>query len=352
MPDYLKLSGTSSDVDLHLANLVHQNGTTVTVHGTDGSDLFWHDAHTEGTYIVGEVRHQLIVNGISYNFSFAPVPAEDFLVTFHGGTGDEAHLTGYYGDDVARLDPTGGTLSGEGYRATVLNTPTVVLENGGGTGVDTVEMFDSDGDDMLTATPTQFRLTGTPVGGEAFSLTANNFDNAHAYAKNGGHDTADLTGSDGKDRLKIYPDYVKMIGADYYSRAKFFDSYTADIFIAKPHKVEMMNAPRKADGVLRGEEYEITARGFRNVVATGDADDVAKLYDSGDPGIDVWAADYRDGETWSTMSTPSRLLYEVLAFGQVGGYGFNGGLGPDHGRNVKDHSGVVDFAFQYGYWEE
>ena len=51
-------------------------------------------------------------------------------------------------------------------------------------------------------------------------------------------------------------------------------------------------------------------------------------------------------------TTPTRLLYEVLAFERVGGYGFNGGLGPDQGRNLKDHSASVDFNFQYGYWED
>jgi hypothetical protein len=51
------------------------------------------------------------------------------------------------------------------------------------------------------------------------------------------------------------------------------------------------------------------------------------------------------------MTSPSRLLYEVLAFEQVGGYAFNGGLGQSHGTNRKDHAGDVDFVFQYGYWE-
>ncbi len=51
------------------------------------------------------------------------------------------------------------------------------------------------------------------------------------------------------------------------------------------------------------------------------------------------------------MTSPTRLLYEVLAFEQVGGYGFNGGLGDEHGTNRKEHSDETDFVFQYGYWE-
>ena len=132
------------------------------------------------------------------------------------------------------------------------------------------------------------------------------------------------------------------------------DSALNDILIAKPHKTEMMNGPRAAEGIERGDEYEISARGFRNVMAIADqggAGDAAKLYDSGELGVDVWAAAYVDGKTWSTMSSPSRRLYEVRGFEQVGGYGLNGGLGAKYGTNRKDHAVGTDFVFQYGYWE-
>ncbi|MCP4677666.1 MAG: hypothetical protein GY854_19545, partial [Deltaproteobacteria bacterium] len=79
--------------------------------------------------------------------------------------------------------------------------------------------------------------------------------------------------------------------------------------------------------------------------------DIAKLYDSGEEGLDLWEARYVDGETWSTMSSPSRLLYEVLAFEQIGGYGFNGGIGEDHGTNRRIQAYDVDFVFEYGYWD-
>lgn len=87
------------------------------------------------------------------------------------------------------------------------------------------------------------------------------------------------------------------------------------------------------------------------VADQGGDNDVAKLYDSSEDGVDTWNAAYVNGETWSTMTSPSRLLYEVFAFEQVGGYGFNGGLGENHGVNRKQHADDVDFVFQYGYWE-
>ena len=55
------------------------------------------------------------------------------------------------------------------------------------------------------------------------------------------------------------------------------------------------------------------------VADQGGAGDVAKLYDSAERGADIWTAAYVDGQTWSTMTSSSRLLYEVLAVNEVGG---------------------------------
>ncbi len=72
-----------------------------------------------------------------------------------------------------------------------------------------------------------------------------------------------------------------------------------------------MNAPRVAEGVERGDELlrhrpglpHLTGRRGRSWGATGI---VAKLYDSGVLGVDIWAAGYVDGKTWSSMTSPTR----------------------------------------------
>ena len=365
----VQLTGTNTSVDLRLCNLISQTGDSVEIFDTEVDDTFFFSAAQP---------FDLTANGVEYHFDDA------YNFTFHSTAGD-----------------------------------------------DVVEVEDSEGDDTLTTSPTQMILAGTLPGGESYSATADKFPYAHGYARNGGTDSAQLTGSEYADRVKIYPDYVKVIGTGYYHRAKLFetvivdtldgvdraamfgsedadavwakknelrfdyqlqletgeqpnfdeldydvtvlntefvvaraasqndwlelhDSALNDVLIARPHKTEIMNGPRAADGIVRGDEYRIVARGFRNVSAIADQGgdgDVAKLYDSGDEGVDIWAAGYRDGETWSTMSSPTRLLYEVLAFEQVGGYGFNYGLGENHGTNRKDHADDVDFVFQYGDWE-
>ncbi len=298
-------------------------------------------------------------------------------------------------------------------------------------GDDTIELVDSTGDDTLVATPSQMILRGTPVGRNPYEVTADNFRYAHGYAKAGGNDTAEMVGSSRSEQLKVYADLVKLMGRDYYNRAKFFetvsvemnagndsgsiipstgvdvlwaakdearlaqdiglaaelqpsyermaydvtirgcerlvararggndwiefhDSPLNDLLVAKPHRIDMMNGPRLVEDVMRGDEYRITAFGFGHMSAVADQGgngDVAKLYDSGELGADIWAAGFADGQTWSTMSSPSRLLYEVASFEHVGGYGFNVGYGEDHGTNRKEHSEQVDFVFQYGCWE-
>ena len=364
----LQVSGTHPDVDLRICNLVRQSGITVDVFDTEADDAF--------VFSVSDT-FDVTANGVDYHFDDAST------FTYRSESGD-----------------------------------------------DSIAIVDSNGNDTLTVSPTQMVMRGKPVGGRAYSATANNFRTAHGYARAGGNDVAQFTGSDGSDRAKTYDNLVKMMGSGYYARAKFFeqvrmnlrggtdasvvaassgvdvlwamknemrlaydvrlpegttpayetmaydvtiagsenviarakgmddwvelhDSVLNDVLIAKPHKAEMMNGPRAAEGVGRGEEYKITARAYRNVSVVADKGgegDAAKLYDSAEAGVDIWAAAYADGETWSTMSSPTRLLYEVLAFEHVGGYGFNGGLGEDHGTNRKEHSANVDFVFQRGYW--
>ena len=380
---------------------------------------------------------QVVLTGTPVDGSPFTITASDFrYVHAHAQVGgdDTAELVDSDGDDELLAMPTqvvltGTPVDGRPFAITASDFRYVHAYAQAG-GDDTAELIDSDGDDELLATLTQVVLAGTPVNGSPFTITAIDFRYVHAYARAGGNDTAVLRTSE-RGRVKVYPGVAKLIGGDYFDRVKFFETTTVemlsnkdtglvsasagvdvvwamkdetrvaqnvafaadtqpvfddmvydvtirgcerlttrakggddwfrfsdsplnDVLIAKPHKIEMMNGPRAADGVGRGDEYRITARGYRNVSAIADQGgdgDVAKLYDSGETGVDIWAAEYRDGETWSTMALPSRLLYEVLAFENVGGYGFNGGLGEDHGTNRKEHDNTVDFVFQHGYWE-
>ncbi len=409
----LLIAGTSTDVDLTICNLVTWTGTTIIVHGTDDADEFEFDFS------------EVTINGFSYTVQDGVTTSVGFD---GGGSEDQALLFGtFYGE--ATFSPGRGSMTDTrtGFVLSVENVAQIYAIGGGIE--DTMSLEDSQGDDTLVASPKLMQLSGTTADGNPYLLSATNFRYAHAYARNGGDDTATLEGSEDYDRIKAYPDFVRLFNSTFYNRVKFFDTVAADtlggedygvmlasdnadvvwamkdgirvaqnvelaaeespdydalaynvtiagcefftaradggddwlelhdsagkdVLIAKPHKIMMMNGPTSS--VARGEEYTITARGFSHMTSIADQGgdyDAAKLYDSSEDGTDVWAAAYVDGETWSTMTSPSRLLYEVTAFEQVGGYGFNGGLGEDHGTNTKDHAEDVDFVFEYGYWE-
>ena len=415
----LHVSGPESEVDLEILNLVEQVDGAVTVHGTDAADEFY--------YLAGST-HRVLLNGLRYDFD----PATIGSIHFACGAGDDyVSMTGSAGDETAILRTDGGSMTTTATGFTVSAEDSVRIAAHGGGGNDMVEMIDGEGDDVFYIWAHRALLQNPTESGAVSPIKADDFSSIHVYAKNGGNDTAKFQGTDDAERVKVYPEMVKMTRGDYFTRAKFFehvevdtelgvdttivtgsdgadvvwassyatrvaydvdltdgerpdlhpteygvsvsgterivaratggddwielhDSPVNDVLIAKPHRVDLMNGPRAEEGVARGAEYRITARGYGHVTAIADSagdGDVAKLYDSGEEGVDIWAAAYVDGETWSTMTSPSRLLYEVLAFEHVGGYGFNGGLGEDHGVNRKDHADDVDFVFQYGYWE-
>jgi GEVED domain-containing protein/VCBS repeat protein len=419
------VSGPESEVDLEIINLVEQVDGAVTVHGTDAADEFY--------YLAGSI-HTVMLNGLRYDLD----PAAIGSIHFAGGAGEDyVSMTGSAGDETAILRPDGGsmTTTATGFTVSAEDTERIAALGGGGN--DMVELIDGEGDDIFYIWAHRALLRNATEYGGLSPMTADDFRSVHVYAKNGGNDTAKFQGTDDAERVKVYPEIVKMTRGEYFTRAKFFenvevdteggtdtaivagsdgsdvvwassyatrvaydvdlaegerpdlhysaygvsvvgcertvarasgaddwvelhDSPVNDVLIAKPHRVDLMNGPRAEEGVARGAEYRITARGYGHVSAIADAGgdtqyggdgDVAKLYDSGEEGVDIWAAGYVDGETWSTMTSPSRLLYEVLAFEHVGGYGFNGGLGEDHGINRTDHADDVDFVFQHGYWE-
>ena len=70
-------------------------------------------------------------------------------------------------------------------------------------GDDTVGIVDSKWDDTLTVTPTRMTLQGALWNSTAFSLTAEDFPEAHAYAREGGgrhgHHHGNFGGRDAED---------------------------------------------------------------------------------------------------------------------------------------------------------
>jgi hypothetical protein len=86
-------------------------------------------------------------------------------------------------------------------------------------GTDTAELTDSAGDDRLVATDQFMKLFG-----DGFFVRAKLFEQVHGYARNGGNDSALLYGTAEAETYRATDQWGKLIGSDYLWRAKFFDS--------------------------------------------------------------------------------------------------------------------------------
>ncbi len=265
---YVKVNGTSTSVALRAMNLVDQDGSAVTVAGTDDDDTF--------EFVSGS-PHQLTVNGVHYDLD--PATVDTVAIDGAGGT-DTVSLVGGDTDDSAELWPDHGTFTSAGVVTTMTDVESIDIDGAGGNdtvvihdsagddnliaraataavpvssitiadygdagfvpsyshsaanfehlatdstgGVDVASFYDSDGDDALAAK--QFE---TVLSGPGFSFRADDYQYTHAYAKAGGHDTAEMWDTASNDRFKADPTYARMFKGAYQRRAKFFEEVVA-----------------------------------------------------------------------------------------------------------------------------
>ena len=217
----VKMTGSSTDATLQYANLVHQDGDTVTVHGTPRADVFAFDAGAS---------HEITINEVAYHFEDTEVST----VTFDGG-GER---------DVAWL-------------------------------------YDSPGDETLEAWPDRAVFkNGTDDGIADFTVNVSGIESLLSYATRGGTDLATLHDSEGADKFKSYEQYVRVRAKDcsYFLRAKMFDSITADSG-SGGNDVAIFNGTKddetfRYDGVENAARFEAVDRdhaaiGFGEIIARG-----------------------------------------------------------------------------------
>ena len=346
---YVEVYGSNDDLDLRIANLVHHEGTTVTAQGTDGDDVF--AFAPTGSY-------QVTINGVAYHFDDAEVD----LVQFDGGNGnDTASIEDSVGNDVYTVTPDSAQMVCPGVTI-ITESCSVVHGYAKHGGSDTAVLIDSPGKDKIKAED------GDTVkmynSGRSYYNRARFFEKVEVnFSEGGTKDDARLWDSPEPDIFDGRPgnaryysentDFdVTVVGADFLTvrttnggddRLILHDSPGDDVFRAKPHKVEML------DRGTGGEIYKIIARGFKDITAYADqaGRDIAKLYDS--TLDDLWEAEYREGETWSLMTSTNRALYEALAFEQVKGYSVNGGTNTLRKRIAPPE---IDFVLTHGDWVE
>ena len=362
----------------------------VRLNGTSGDDVFqFSPGLAPGSWIVR-------VNDVLHD-----VGAGTITVELDGLEGqDTVSLTGTDRDDLAQLWPGRCTLSGDGYTVTIANAEAIIVDGGGGT--DVAKLYgDPDGKDIFKADP-----QGATLSGDGYSNDVASFHYVHAYATEGGGDSAELRGSENDDKFKSVPDdgYAKMYGDSLYVRAKFFDTVDAysmggndlarmfgspgndtfegrkdssrfhgDTFDVTANNFSRVFAlagqggydiSKLTDSVLKdelhakphktelfdmstdGSVYKITARGFDRIHAEASEGgfDKAKLWDtSGDDLVEARG----DQVSFSTMRGELEMLYDILAFESVKARGFNGGNNTS--RAVQ--SSTIDLTME-GTWDE
>ncbi len=226
---YLELVGVDSDLDLRVTNLIQLEDDALTVFGTEGDDEF--------EFSVAD--RTLVINNVSYAFDESAVTSVAFA---------------------------------------------------GGDGYDTVILHDSSGDDTFEAWATEAVLSNTASDATAdYSVHVEEFEELHAYARNGGHDTAALYDSDGDDKFKaeLDEDYAKMYGGAMYNRVKFFDVVEAyssggsDLARLFDTAGDDTFEGQKDTSRLIGGGYDVQAHSFSQVIACAtQGTDAASLSDS------------------------------------------------------------------------
>ena len=210
----VRISGSSSDVDLTLANLVTQIGDTVTVADTAGDDHF--------IFSTGSKWRRITINDLVYDFH----DPDGSNILFTAGEGhDTATLYDSAGDDTFDAGPGLATLSSDSYFVSVSGAENVQAYALSG-GVDTAKLHDSTGDDTFVSASDFGKLYG-----EDFFIRAKSFDYVHGYAKAGGNDRAKMFDSRGRDSFKATPTYCMMSGVvketEFFARAKLFETVRA-----------------------------------------------------------------------------------------------------------------------------
>jgi hypothetical protein len=225
-----------------------------------------------------------------------------------------------------------------------------ISQNGGD---DSARLYDSPGDDHLTAYPTWAMLTNAPDNPTAYYNMATGFRYVHASANGGGTDKAWLYGSPGNDTFDAYPTYAYLsnssAGQAFYNRANYFDQVVAassggaDIarFFDSALKDVFTFRAAPNDAVMTGSGYLNQALNFRYVLAyatTGD--DEANLFDSS--GDDKFHASGSIARLYDAAL--AAYLVEVRSFQKVNVIGSTG-------TNTRTIVRPIDYALTFsGTW--
>ena len=250
---YVKLNGTSTNVAFRAMNLVDHTGSLVTVHGTENNDTY---------EFVSGTPHQLIVNGVRYEFA----PATVDTIALDGGDGrDTLVVSGSDAADAFTFDangPRATTINNDQYQFTAGSVETVAFD--GTTGNDSVVFIGTAGDETGTFWPDHGTFEGgifsdieQGIAGD-FAVSVSNVSSITAFAAAGID-----TGNPASDAVEKGIDAVYM-----------YDSPGDDTFRSEPFHGEMFGPTFEHEtfGFMFNYGYATTRDGGFDVAVMEDSD--------------------------------------------------------------------------------
>jgi len=326
---YLRVTGTNSNIDFRVTNLVSQIGNAVSIGGTAGDDVFWFD--------VGATQRSLSINGAGY--SFGKSAAATFA--FDGGAGsDSITMAGSAKKETARLQYGYTTLTGAGISVVAVGMEHATIHSGGG--ADVASLYDSAGNDSLGMYSGYAAMTGP-----GYSLVASGFKTATSYS-NHGADSAHLYDTPGSDTFRAYADRAEMKGAGYKNTAVGFGSVTghSSAGIDKAYLYDSFGNDTYTTyagyATMTGAGYQNVASGFGTTFGYASAGvDTAHMYDSA--GDDL----YRSYANRAIMSGAG-FTNNAYAFDACYGYSTSGNdVARQYGSKGNDQYRFSGFQAQF-----
>ncbi len=267
----IQLPGQANDHgELVLANVVSRVSSGLTVNGGLGSDDIGVDLQNGLKVRFGEIEYAY-PNGAIRNLT----------IDAHGGN-DTLTVVGSSQADKVDLRPTGSTIENSQIQLAI-NSVEVVSYNGGG-GADRVYLYDSDGDDTLTARPRSAELVGV---GYKFSVAE--IDRIFIHATGAGQDFAYLYDSSGDDRLSVRPQFSSMTGSGFFNYVRGFERVYAYANAGGMDQADLYDSAGNdrfttsgASASIVGPGFSSFTRSFEQVNAFADSGgaDLATLYGS------------------------------------------------------------------------
>lgn len=187
-----------------------------------------------------------------------------------GGGADRASLYDSDGNDTLTAKPKEAELVGAGYRYNVSQVERIYV-NAQREGEDLAFLFDSEGNDVLAIRP-QF----SSLRGDGYFNSIDGFERVMVYANAGGDDTAQLYDSVGDDIFSTSGDAASVVGSNYFAYTRFFEHVEANASAGGNDRVSLYASAHSsmAKGVdfasfETGEQTRM-ARGFEQVDAYRD----------------------------------------------------------------------------------